>query len=80
VLRWHFDRKGINYITKEMHDYRNNTVIIPKSDKPERIKENINIFDFELTEEDINVINQLNKSGTFRICDFVYLFKNPLFD
>ena len=36
-------------------------VAIPKSVTPGRIKENIDIFDFELTHEDIKAIDNLNK-------------------
>ena len=46
MLRWHIQR-GI--------------VVIPKSTHIERIEENFNIFDFELTEEDMNAIATLDK-------------------
>ena len=36
-------------------------VILPKSVHEERIVENIDLFDFELSEEDMNLINQLNQ-------------------
>ena len=36
-------------------------VILPKSVHEERIIENIDLFDFELNEEDMNLINQLNQ-------------------
>jgi diketogulonate reductase-like aldo/keto reductase len=45
ILRWHLQR-GI--------------IIIPKSSKPNRIKENIQLFDFELSSEEIQKINQLS--------------------
>ena len=35
-------------------------IVIPKSSKIERMKENINIFDFELTEEEIEEIRKLD--------------------
>ncbi len=47
VLRWHL---------------QNGVVIIPKSIKEHRIQENANIFDFELTEEEMNQINSLNQN------------------
>ncbi|WP_088071252.1 aldo/keto reductase [Gottfriedia luciferensis] len=47
VLRWHL---------------QNGIVIIPKSIKEHRIQENANIFDFELTEEDMTLINALNQN------------------
>ncbi|MFT8321749.1 MAG: aldo/keto reductase [Bacillus sp. (in: firmicutes)] len=46
VLRWHL---------------QNNTIVIPKSVTPSRIEENFNVFDFELTSEEIAQINELNK-------------------
>ena len=45
ILRWHI-QKGF--------------ITIPKSCKPERIKENFEIFDFELTDEEMNEINKLD--------------------
>lgn len=45
--------------------YRN-MVIIPKSANLERLKENIDLFDFELTKEDIEKIETLeNKISLF---------------
>ena len=46
ILRWHLDK---------------NTIIIPKSTKPEHMKDNLNILDFKLTEEEINQIDNLEK-------------------
>ncbi|XP_066218897.1 aldo-keto reductase family 1 member D1 isoform X2 [Saccopteryx leptura] len=40
-------------------------VVIPKSSKPERIKENFQIFDFSLTEEEMKSIEALNKNIRF---------------
>ncbi len=39
-----------------------NTIAIPKSTSPERIKENIDIFDFELTAAEMQQIGSLNKN------------------
>jgi diketogulonate reductase-like aldo/keto reductase len=46
VLRWHL---------------QNGVAVIPKSKHKERIKENADIFDFELSIDDMNAINALNK-------------------
>ncbi|ANU27592.1 aldo/keto reductase [Planococcus versutus] len=46
VLRWHL---------------QNNTIAIPKSVTPSRIEENFDVFDFELTEDEMESINALNK-------------------
>lgn len=40
-----------------------NIVVIPKSIHEERIKENINIFDFKLTEEELNTIKALDQKN-----------------
>ncbi len=45
AIRWHIDRGFI---------------VIPKSGNPKRIAENFDVFDFELSEEDIKRINELN--------------------
>lgn len=47
ILRWHLQR-GI--------------VVIPKSRHLERMKENFNVFDFELAQEDMDVISKLDKN------------------
>lgn len=43
-------------------DLQNDVITIPKSTKEYRIIENANVFDFELTKEDMDQINQLNKN------------------
>ena len=50
ILRWHIQA---GYIT------------IPGSKNPEHIKENYNIFDFELTTEDMNEIYKINKNKRY---------------
>jgi 2,5-diketo-D-gluconate reductase A len=47
VLRWHIERGDI---------------VFPKSVTPSRIRENIDIFDFELSGEDVEAITALNKN------------------
>lgn len=49
ILRWHLQR-GI--------------VIIPKSVHYDRMVENFSVFDFELSDEDMNVIKKLNKEDS----------------
>jgi 2,5-diketo-D-gluconate reductase A len=46
-LRWHIER-GV--------------IVFPKSVTPARIKENIEIFDFELAGEDVEAISALNRN------------------
>jgi 2,5-diketo-D-gluconate reductase A len=41
-------------------------VVIPRSGNPERIKENIDVFDFELTDDEMSAINGLNDGIRFR--------------
>ena len=48
VLRWHIQRGDI---------------VFPKSVTPDRIQENIDIFDFELSAADVEDITLLDKNG-----------------
>lgn len=52
ILRWHVQR-GV--------------IPIPKSSNKERIKENLNIFDFEISNEDMKIINSLNESDSVSV-------------
>jgi diketogulonate reductase-like aldo/keto reductase len=45
ILRWHI-QKGV--------------VVIPKSANPDRMRQNIDVFDFELTDVDMAVIDSLD--------------------
>ncbi|KAJ6634931.1 Aldo-keto reductase family 1 member A1-A [Pseudolycoriella hygida] len=42
------------------YSYQNGAIVIPKSTKQQRIKENFNILDFSLTPEEMNVMNSFN--------------------
>lgn len=46
IIRWHL---------------QNDTVVIPKSVTPSRIEENFDVFDFELTADDMAAINKLDR-------------------
>ncbi len=41
------------------------TAVVPKSTRPERLRENIAIFDFELTAEEMTQIGQLDRCRRF---------------
>ncbi|GLH04744.1 Aldo-keto reductase AKR2E4 [Gryllus bimaculatus] len=49
------------------HIIERGIVVIPKSINPNRMKENINIFDFELTEEDEQELYALDKGSAARM-------------
>ena len=46
ILRWHLDR---------------NSIVIPKSVHKERLEENINVFDFTLTDKELEEIASLDR-------------------
>lgn len=50
IIRWHL---------------QNDIIVIPKSVHENRIQQNFDVFDFELTEEEIQAINGLNKDERF---------------
>lgn len=47
-----------------------NITVIPKSTNPNRLKENIEIFDFELNADDMKKLASQNQE--IRICDFSF--------
>lgn len=49
-----------------------NIVVIPKSVTVKRIKENINLFDFTLDDEDIEGLTALDIGEDGRVCDYSY--------
>ena len=55
VLRWHVQQDGV--------------AAIPRSSRKERIAENLNIFDFALSEAEMAAISSLGSANS-RICDF----------
>ncbi|RWS18158.1 aldose reductase-like protein [Leptotrombidium deliense] len=46
-------------------------VVIPKSVDPSRITSNIQVFDFELTNDEMNIIDDLNRNHRFHRNDKV---------
>uniref|UniRef100_T1GQ73 NADP-dependent oxidoreductase domain-containing protein n=1 Tax=Megaselia scalaris TaxID=36166 RepID=T1GQ73_MEGSC len=53
---------------------------IPKSTNPERLKQNLNIFDFKLSDEEMKTLASLNAG--IRVCDFAFfkgMEKHPEF-
>ncbi|WP_046232462.1 aldo/keto reductase [Paenibacillus algorifonticola] len=64
ILRWHLER-GI--------------IVIPKSSSPKRMKENSQIFDFELTSDEMEQINQLNIGKRYSINPTGYII-HPIYN
>jgi len=68
-----FENESLKAIAKSHHTnvakvclrwiIQHNVIVIPKSTTKERIEENINLFDFELSKEEMNIINELPKFG-----------------
>lgn len=54
------------------HLVQQNIIVIPKSANPNRIKSNIDVFDLELSEEDMEKLNELDKGEAGRIFDFLF--------
>lgn len=50
----------------------NGVAPIPKSVHADRLKENMDIFDFSLNKEDIDKITALGNKHTLRVCDFSF--------
>ena len=47
--------------------------VIPKSTNSKRILENFSIFDFELNQDDFELLSRLNQGPVARICDFNFM-------
>ncbi|MFT5609336.1 MAG: D-xylose reductase, partial [Parvicella sp.] len=58
--------------------------IIPKTTKPERLIENLNIFDFTLNDDEMSAISQLNINRRFNdpgdFCEAAFNTFNPIYD
>ena len=57
VLRWHVQQTGV--------------AAVPRSSRPERIAENLQVFDFALSDDEMASISALGSRG-LRICDFAF--------
>ncbi|OXU22295.1 hypothetical protein TSAR_007039 [Trichomalopsis sarcophagae] len=55
------------------YNLQRNVVVIPKSSHPERIKENLDVFDFMLTKIDMALLTTLDKRGRYRKYNFLTL-------
>lgn len=55
------------------HIIQKGIITIPKSTNAKRIKENIQLFDWELQHEDVIKLNSLDMGESGRICDFEFL-------
>lgn len=60
ILRWHI---------------QNNVIAIPKTSNFDRIKENIDIFDFEIDKEDLEKIDSINKDRRMKPQEYENLYK-----
>ncbi|MEM8772243.1 MAG: aldo/keto reductase [Pseudomonadota bacterium] len=69
VLRWNVQRS--------LH-------IIPKTTKPERMAENLALFDFELSDDEMNAIAALNRNRRFNdpgvFCESAFNTFHPIYD
>lgn len=63
ILRWHLER-GI--------------IVIPKSSNPQRIKENSEVFDFELNEEEMERIRRLDTGKRYSVSPTGHMV-NPIY-
>ena len=54
------------------HAIQGGAIVIPKSSNPERIKSNIEIFDFTLSEKEMEQLNALDQAEAGRIFNFLF--------
>ena len=59
ILRWHL---------------QNNVIAIPKTNKSNRIKENIDIFDFTISQDDMEMIDSINKNERMKPQEYENLY------
>ena len=59
ILRWHL---------------QNNVIAIPKTNKSNRIKENIDIFDFTISQDDMEKIDSINKNERMKPQEYENLY------
>ncbi|XP_043471485.1 1,5-anhydro-D-fructose reductase [Leptopilina heterotoma] len=57
------------------HIIQKGVAAIPKSTTPKRIQENIQLFDWHLSAEQVEKLNNLNQGQKARVCDFISFFK-----
>lgn len=57
------------------HVVQNGMIVIPKSTNPERIKQNIEIFDFVLTASEMKELNELDRGEEGRLFDVTRFFR-----
>ena len=60
------------------------TAVIPKTSRPERMKENLAIFDFKLTDDELKVISGLNRNHRFNdpgeFCEAAFKTFLPIYE
>lgn len=57
------------------HTVQSGLVVVPKSSNAGRQKENISLFDFKLTDDEMNQLNALDKGELGRVYDFLPWYK-----
>lgn len=45
--------------------------VIPKSTNPQRLRQNLDVFEFEISDADMKALEKLDKN--YRICDLTFL-------
>jgi D-xylose reductase len=60
------------------------TAVIPKTSRPERLKENLDLFDFQLSEDQMNAISSLDRNRRFNdpgsFCEAAFNTFCPIFE